>query len=134
MARDLTFPFFSRIVGMDGIFVLNVLDGKGLFSAANVELSRAKDGATPAPQEECLTQASDPLIGSAPFSYGFPSREPNQIGEPVDDNKVKHPKCFEQYEMSKHRMPVNPLLVRYEIRRRIWRKTGQRYRIPVFEI
>jgi hypothetical protein len=29
----------------------------------NVEVIRAKDGATPAPQEECLTQASDPLIG-----------------------------------------------------------------------
>jgi hypothetical protein len=29
----------------------------------NVEVIRAKDGATPAPQEECLTQASDPVIG-----------------------------------------------------------------------
>ena len=30
---------------------------------SNVELIRAKDGAAPAPQEECLTQASDPSIG-----------------------------------------------------------------------
>jgi hypothetical protein len=29
----------------------------------NVAMIRAKDGATPAPQEECLTQASDPVIG-----------------------------------------------------------------------
>jgi hypothetical protein len=34
-----------------------------MLNSPNVELSRAKDGATPAPQEECLTQASDPLIG-----------------------------------------------------------------------
>jgi hypothetical protein len=31
----------------------------------NVAMIRAKDGATPAPQEECQTQASDPVSGSA---------------------------------------------------------------------
>jgi hypothetical protein len=63
MARDLTFPFFSRIVGMDGIFVLKVLDGKGLFSAANVDMNRAKEGMTRASHEKCLTKAPVPVIG-----------------------------------------------------------------------
>ena len=48
---------------MDGIFVLNVLDGKGLFSAANVLVNRANDGAGPAPQEPRLRQASVPIVG-----------------------------------------------------------------------
>jgi len=63
MARDLTLPFFSRIVGMEGMLVPNGVDGKGLVITANVELIRAKDGATGAPHQACLTRASDPLIG-----------------------------------------------------------------------
>jgi hypothetical protein len=63
MARDLTLPFFSRIVGMEGMLVPNGVDGKGLVITANVEVTRANDGAAPAPQETCLRQASGPVIG-----------------------------------------------------------------------
>jgi len=33
------------------------------FDMLNVELIRANDGAPAAPQQACLTQGSDPLIG-----------------------------------------------------------------------
>jgi hypothetical protein len=63
MARDLTLPLFSRIVGMDGMVVPNYADGKGSVITANVELIRVNDGAARAPHETCLRQTSDPLIG-----------------------------------------------------------------------
>ena len=48
---------------MNPMIVYLKFDALLLFILPNVELIRAKDGATPAPQEECLTQASDPVIG-----------------------------------------------------------------------
>ena len=41
----------------------NTTERKG-FNLPNVELIRVKDGATGAPHQACLTQTSDPLIGS----------------------------------------------------------------------
>ena len=64
MARDLTLPLSSRIVGMVQMFVPNGVDGKGHVITANVELIRVNDGATRALHETCPRQASDPLIGS----------------------------------------------------------------------
>jgi hypothetical protein len=40
MARDLTLPLFSRIVGIGGMIVPNSVDGKGLVIMANFEPSR----------------------------------------------------------------------------------------------
>jgi hypothetical protein len=56
---------------------------------SNVELIRVKEGATPAPQEVCLTPTSDPLIGYVVL--GFASVTSNQhffvaklMGVPAD--------------------------------------------------
>jgi hypothetical protein len=37
----------------------------------NVEVNRSKEGATPAPQETCLTRESVPTIGSASFGSDY---------------------------------------------------------------
>ena len=48
---------------MEGMFVPNGVDGKGLLITANVEVNRANEGASRAPHETCPRKGSDTTIG-----------------------------------------------------------------------